>query len=227
MSEERLVVHGVTLRRDRKTILEDVSFTIGAGQTLALAGPNGGGKTSLLLACAGFHTIDGGEIRIGRLRPRAAVRRGCIGYVPQTPSPPGPLPVTPRQMLEAAGDDLEWRNRLMGEVLDDVPLDIPASRLSGGQRQLVGLCRSLVHRPKLLLLDEPTLGLSPAGVTKLVNAVRLALETLGVATVVATHDHLAAMRLSDRLLYLDRLVRYDGPADTVPADLDACLCHHE
>ncbi len=223
-----LRVSDLTVRRGGREVLRGVSLAVEPGGCLAVAGPNGGGKTTLALAVLGSIPIEHGTITVGDSTPDVAVRGQRLGYVPQRAEPPGVLPITGRQMLKLAarpGDDA-WRRELIDVALSDVDLDQPLRELSGGQHQLVVVARALAHRPSLVLLDEPTLGLAPAAVDRLVETLTLARSRLGTAFVVNTHDHLAAMRLSDRLLYLDRDVRYDGPADAVPAHLDARLCHH-
>ncbi len=210
------------VRRDGRDVLSKVSLSVATGEAVAVAGPNGGGKTTLLLCLAGLLTPDAGT----------ATLAGRVGYLPQRTPATGALPVTPAQMLRLAAGapgqrDDAWLDRLIEVVLADVEVDRPVGRMSGGQQQLVAIAKAMAYRPAVLLLDEPTLGLSPDAVTRLVAAVRLARAELDAAVVVATHDHLAAMRLADRLVYLDRSIRYDGPADTVPTHLDAHLCHHE
>ena len=223
-----LSVERLTVCRGGREVLRDVSLSLTAGQSVAVAGPNGGGKTTLALAILGSLPASG-TIAVAGLPPAAAVKQQRLGYVPQRGEPPGVLPVTPRRVLSLAArpNDAAWRDELANVALADVDLDRPLRELSGGQHQLVVVARSLAHRPTLVLLDEPTLGLSPAAVERLVQTLALARSRLGTAVLVNTHDHLAAMRLSDRLVYLDRTVRYDGPADGVPPHLDARLCHHE
>ena len=228
LTQIALAVEHLHVRRGGRDVLRDVSLSVEAGETLAVAGPNGGGKTSLALAILGFIPVDEGRVSLGGDDPARAVKAGRLGYVPQRGDPPGALPVTPMQVLHLAArrGDEAWVNELAKVALVDVPIDRPMRELSGGQHQLVVVARSLAHRPSVVLLDEPTLGLAPAAVGRLVDTLAFAREQLGTAFVVNTHDHLAAMRLSNRLLYLDREVRYDGPANEVPPHLDARLCHH-
>ncbi|MEM1013860.1 MAG: ATP-binding cassette domain-containing protein [Planctomycetota bacterium] len=218
-------------RRDGRDVLRDISFVAEAGEAVAIAGPNGGGKTTLLLCLAGLAPFGGGAIDINGESAESAGRLGHVGYLPQRTASTGALPVTPRQAIQlAAGPrdvDVDWLGKLERVLLGDVEPDRPVASLSGGQQQLVAIAKSLAHRPKLLLLDEPTLGLAPPAVARLVEAVEMAREELSATVVISTHDHLAALRLSNRLVYLDRSIRYDGPANAVPPALDARLCHHE
>ena len=235
-------LRNVTVLRDGRAALEDASLDVSAGRTLALVGPNGGGKTSLLRATLGLLAFRG-EIRIDGLTPRAATRRGdLIGYVPQRPQVPAGLPISARQAvrLAVAGRsgflkrpqpaDLDWADAMLARVAGDAApalADLPVTRLSGGQLQQVFLARALANRPRLLLLDEPTVGLDRPAVARLVALLRGLRDELGLATLIATHDHLTAMAVADELVYLDRTLRYRGPVDSLPPELDARLCHHD
>ena len=233
-------LRNVTVLRDGRAAVRDVWLDVPAARTLALVGPNGGGKTSLLRAVLGLLPYRG-EIVVGGLSPRRATRRGdVVGYVPQRPAVPAGLPITARQAvrLAVAGRsgflkrarpaDLEWADAMLARVVGDESLDdLPVTRLSGGQLQQVFLARALANRPRLLLLDEPTVGLDRPAVSRLVALLRGLQDELGLATLIATHDHLTAMAVADELAYLDRTVRYRGPVDSLPPELDSRLCHHD
>ena len=222
---------GVSVMRDGRSVLDHVDLELPAGGRLAIVGPNGGGKTTLLTAALGW-TPATGAIRIAGLTPKQARRRGdVIGYVPQRLPLPAGLPITGRQAVSIAarpGNDDELIDNLLAQALGDVAVaDMPLAQLSGGRRQQIYLARALANRPKLLVLDEPTVGLDAAAVDRLVALLDFARDAFGTAVACATHDHLVALRLVDTLLYLDRSVRYHGPANAVPHHLDARLCHHE
>ncbi len=223
-------------------MLEDVSLELVSGRTLAIVGPNGGGKSSLLRAILGLLPARG-EIRICGLAPSAALKRGdCVGYVPQNPHAPAGLPLTARQAVRLAvsgragflrrpaATDLDWADQMLARVAGpeaDALAATPVTRLSGGQLQQVFIARALANRPRLLLLDEPTVGLDRPAVARLTRLLGELKAELGLATLIATHDHLTAMAVADEMIYLDRTIRYRGPADALPAHLDARLCHHD
>ena len=226
-----LAVNELTVSHGPHAVVENVSFTLSSGSILAVVGPNGGGKTSLLRAILGLEGSRG-HVRVAGLSPIQAQRRGhVLGYVPQRPAVPGALPVSVRQAVRLAlprGAAPEAADDLLREVMGraaDRLMETPTHALSGGQLQQVFLARALAGEPALLVLDEPTVGLDKAATARLVD-VLLARRTAGMAMLLATHDHPTAMRLSDHLIFLDRQIRYEGAADAVPPHLDCQLCHH-
>ncbi len=146
--------------------LDDMNLTVRRGEILGLVGPNGAGKTTFIRVVAGLLRPTGGEIRVLGLRPGVDVA-DRIGYMPQTPALYDDLPVV---------DNLVFFGRLFGlprdearrradEILEVVALGRKARSLvrdlSGGMRQLASLGCAMVHGPRLLLLDEPTVGIDP------------------------------------------------------------------
>lgn len=237
-----LRINRLSVSRDSRPILSAVSLSLEAGRTLALVGPNGGGKTTLLRAVLGLLPFEG-EVLLCGLQPAQALRRGnLVGYVPQSPQVPAGLPLTARQAvrLAVAGrsgplrrprpQDLAWADAMLQRIAGPEAQELsasPVTRLSGGQLQQVFLARALSNRPRLLLLDEPTIGLDRTAVARLIHLLRELRQQHGLATLIATHDHLTAMAIADELIYLDGTVQYRGGADNLPPHLDARLCHHD
>ena len=214
-------------------MLEEVTLHVEAGGCVSLVGPNGGGKTTLLKAILGLPgvRVTKGTVRLADHPPAVARRRGnVVGFIPQRPAVPAALPLTGRQavaLAAARGDDDFADDVLRRLAGTDALHDKPVTAMSGGQLQQVFVARALANRPKLLLLDEPTVGLDKAAVDRLVGVLDLARREFDCGVVVATHDHLVALRMTSDLAYLDRTITYRGPATEVPAHLDARLCHHE
>ena len=235
-------VRDLAIQRDNRPVLTGVSLTLAAGRTLAVVGPNGGGKTSLLRAMLGL-LPSGGSVLLCGLPPKQALRRGgLVGYVPQNPQVPAGLPITARQAVRLAvagragflrrprAADLAWADHMLDRIAgpEDAALaGLAVTRLSGGQLQQVFLARALANRPRLLLLDEPTNGLDRPAVARLTQLLAELLREQELAILIATHDHLTAMAIADELIYLDTTVRYHGPANAIPPHLDARLCHHD
>ncbi len=194
--------------------LEDVTFDISPGEFLAVAGPSGSGKSTLLSLIGGIDRptsgsvhIDGKEISSLRPRPLARIRRDRIGFVFQSFNL---IPVF------SAAENVEYplllrriggreRRQRVAEALASVGLTDRARQrpdlLSGGERQRVAVARAIVHRPALVLADEPTANLDTRNATQLVDLMRSLNRDLGLTFLFSTHDPRLLDR-ADRVLHL-------------------------
>jgi len=182
-------------------VLRKVSLTVCSGELVLLLGPSGSGKTTLLAVTAGLLTPDRGEVEIdGQLMSgathacRRALRSTRIGFVFQRPHLLAALTAHEniRLMAEIAGRGARQSERDTAEVLDAFAISHLAGRLphelSGGEEQRVAIARALVHRPAVILVDEPTANLdASAGRAVGDQLVRVASD-YGSAVLVATHD---------------------------------------
>jgi branched-chain amino acid transport system ATP-binding protein len=183
-------------------ILRGASVTIAPGEIVALLGPNGAGKSTLVKAAAGRVLLDGRDIT--RVPAHRMVHEG-LGFVPQTENVFANLTVLENLQL-AAALIAKTRRRDIGEMFALFPdLDrqrkLAAGRLSGGQRQMLAVARALVASPSVLMLDEPSAGLSP----KLVGVVfeRLkAVRDTGVTILLVEQNVKAALAIADRAVVL-------------------------
>ncbi|KAF0221916.1 MAG: branched-chain amino acid transport system ATP-binding [Geobacteraceae bacterium] len=151
--------------------LDGIDFTVEAGEIVALVGPNGAGKSTALKAVFGLVEPDGGEVTfngetINGLRPDERVTKG-IALVPEGRQLFPSMTVTENLEMGAFTCDWQNRNRDMEQVLELLPAlrerrKLKAGVLSTGEQQLLAFGRALMQKPKLLLADEPTLGLSPS-----------------------------------------------------------------
>lgn len=217
--EPGAAIQARVLRRDFADVpvLRDVSFTLRAGETMVVLGANGAGKSTLLRMLATLLRPSAGELRVlGADLPKGAWRaRGRIGYL-------GHDPLLYRDLT--LGEAVGFHARLHGvtepaaraaELLDAVGLtrshDQLVRTLSAGQLQRAAVCRCVLHRPELLLLDEPAAHLDPAAratVEPLIGA------ATGATRVVVTHDVEGGLAEADRALALrtDGTPAYEGPA---------------
>lgn len=219
----------VSVRRGATLACDAVTFTVQAGETVALLGPSGGGKTSLLRAIAGLETLSGGVIRFAGtdLAGIAASRRG-FGVMFQDlalfPHRDVASNVAyPLRLRKVPSLDREAR---VGALLANVGLTGKERRavheLSGGERQRVALARALASEPRLLLLDEPLGSLDRLLRERLAEELRAMLRATGLPAIVVTHDQDEAFVLADRVVLLreGRVVQMGTPADLwrAPAD---------
>lgn len=149
-------VSHLTVRRDERLIIDDVSLTVDKGDFIAITGPNGGGKTTLLRVILGLLRPSGGSVSV---RPGLS-----IGYLPQKNMIDSHFPISVREVVESGLLSSDIRSRagrqaLVEDVLAAVGVDkmasSPIGTLSGGQLQRTLLARAIISRPQLLVLDEP------------------------------------------------------------------------
>jgi zinc/manganese transport system ATP-binding protein len=203
---------GLTLRFGGRTLWEDLSFEVARGELLAVLGPNGTGKTSLLRILLGLLEPTAGHVTIGGRPPRAA--RARIGYVPQQRVFDRELALRGRDLVRLGFDGHRFGfgripagcrdriERVLRQVGAEAFADRPVGRLSGGEQQRLRVAQALVSEPELLLADEPLLSLDLAYqrvVTGLLDARRRA---AGTPVVFVTHDINPVLPLVDRVLYL-------------------------
>jgi ABC-type multidrug transport system ATPase subunit len=200
------------LRRspDREA-LRGVSFTIEAGEVVALIGPNGAGKSTLLRILAGLLLPSSGVARVCGLdvvrdRPRCRARVGTASSDDRGLSPR----LTVRQNLRFFGAlydlrpaDIEARIRTLAERLEASHLlDRAVRTLSGGERARSALMRALLHRPRVVLLDELTRALDPGAAARLRRQLRAMARSDGMAVLFASHDLSEVEALASRVLLL-------------------------
>jgi len=211
------------------TILNELSFTARAGEITLLIGPNGAGKSTVLKTLFGLLAPRSGSINfkgapVGGLPPAQMLRSG-VAFVPQGRNLFPALSV--RHNLELGAITLPARDRAtrFAEALARFPslhsrIDSQASTLSGGEQKQLEIARALQLRPDVILIDEPSIGLSPI-VNQHVFALLRALADAGTTVLMVEQNVRAALAVSDRVLLLEggRLM-LDSPAATLLADPD-------
>ena len=210
MSEPTLVVTGLAKSFGDLQAVADLSFEVAPGETFGLLGPNGAGKTTSISMICGLLAPDAGEVRIEGvpIRPGSTAGRDLIGYVPQE------LALYP----DLSGrDNLVFFGRLYGlrgaeaktriaETLEVVGLTDRAgdrvSEYSGGMQRRLNIAAGMLHRPRLLILDEPTVGIDPQSRNAILEAVA-ALGDQGLSVLYTTHYMEEAERLCRRVGIVD------------------------
>lgn len=202
-----LDVTGLRSAYGRIEALHGVSVSVRAGEIVALVGGNGAGKTTLLRTLSGVQPMTGGEIRfqgrdISRLSPHARVSAG-IAQVPEGRQIFAPLAIEDNLRLGAylrkdaeIADDLEHVYSLFPVLKER--RRTPAGGLSGGQQQMLAIGRALMSRPKLLLLDEPSMGLAPVLVDQVFEIVTRLRDENGVTIFLVEQNAFAALSIANR-----------------------------
>jgi len=210
-------VRGLSYSFGERVALRDVSFTAGAGELLAVIGPNGAGKTTLLSILAGIRKPDAGTVR---------TPAGAVGWVPQQAALYRRLTVEENLRLGAAvRKDRAEIQRDMERWCAFFPilgerLRRPAGTLSGGQQQMLAIARALMARPALMMLDEPSLGLSPKLVDD-VFALIGELRDLGTTILLVEQNVEKTLALVDRAYLLNAgRVEFAGPPRTLREHAD-------
>ncbi|WP_284008840.1 ABC transporter ATP-binding protein [Haloarcula pelagica] len=213
--DEVLVAEDVRRQYGDTVAVDGVSLSVRGGEVLALVGPNGAGKTTLVRALTG--TTDAtGRVELFGQSPRT-VDRDRIGLLPQAFTPHERL--SARELVDYYAG-LYDETRAVDAVLSDVGLtedaDTAYENLSGGQQRRTCVAITLVNDPDLLILDEPTTGIDPAGRRDMWELLD-GLADRGVTIVVTTHYMEEAQRLADRVGLMDdgRLVTVGSPADLI------------
>jgi len=208
--------------------VDGVSFSVEEGEVFGLLGPNGAGKTTILRSLVTLLPFDSGSATVFGLdvaRDAMAVRR-LIGYLPQQLSADGALSGRENVWLFARLFDVPRRERArrIDEALTTMGLqgaaDRTASTYSGGMVRRLELAQALVPRPRLLVLDEPTIGLDPIARAELWERVRALREETGVSILVTTHYMEEADELCDRIALMHHgRIRAVGTPGELKADI--------
>ncbi|WP_366144389.1 ABC transporter ATP-binding protein [Giesbergeria sp.] len=201
-----LKVTGLESSYGRIKALKGLNLEIHRGETVALVGANGAGKTTFLRTLSGVQPMGAGQIwfdgeDISKVRADQRMRRG-ICQSPEGRQVFGPLAIEDNLLLGAYTQPKQQVPEDLEKVYAMFPIlkekrKLPAGTLSGGQQQMLAIGRALMGRPKLLLLDEPSMGLAPLLVQEVFNVVK-ALKAQGMTIILAEQNAFAALALADR-----------------------------
>jgi branched-chain amino acid transport system ATP-binding protein len=226
-----LRVTDLTVRYGGVLAVREVSLEVSAGEILAVLGANGAGKTSLLRAVTGLEKVASGRVHIDEVDLTGAaperIARAGVSHVPAGRGIFASLSVADNLRMGLYGAGADGRRERLDAVLATFPVLAekraqPAGELSGGQQQQLAVARALVQAPRLLLLDEMSMGLAPQVVAELFRVVAT-LREQGIAVVMVEQFVGQALALADRVVVLEqgRVVAAGAPAQLSEDDVAA------
>jgi zinc/manganese transport system ATP-binding protein len=231
-----LAVDGVSVRLAGRQILDDVCFTVGAGEFVGMIGSNGAGKTTLLRVILGLQQTTGGRVSIGG----RADGRGLVGYVPQKIQLDPDMPVRARDLVGLGLDGnrlgIPFPSRQRRLRVDEMLEAVDATRfanervgnLSGGEQQRVMIAHALISQPRLLLLDEPLANLDIRSSQEIISLLAKVIRRQQVSVLISAHEMNPLLPVMDRVVYLAAGRAASGTTDEVIREdvLSALYGHH-
>jgi zinc transport system ATP-binding protein len=209
-------------------VLHKVDLTVEQGEFVAIAGPNGGGKTTLLRVAVGLERPDRGEALLFGEPATSFRRRSEIGYLAQRAQLGIEAPVTVREVVETGRvpsdgivgafrrDDRRFVDEAIARVGLSAQTSSVLSRLSGGQQQRAFIAKALASQPTLLVLDEPTAGVDVDAQEALAGLLENLHADLGVTILFCSHEFGAVERYVDRLVLVRGGIAFDGDPSALP-----------
>lgn len=225
---KQLVAEHLQKNYRKRTVVHDVSLTVGSGEIVGLLGPNGAGKTTCFYMIVGLVIADGGSIHLDGhdITHMPIHRRARLGlsYLPQEPSIFRKMTVADnvRAVLELKGYDEAELEQHLNNLLEDLHVghlrDASAMSLSGGERRRVEIARALAMNPRFVLLDEPFAGIDPIAVLDIQKLIRF-LTNRGIGVLITDHNVRETLGICDRAYIInDGRVLASGHPDEIIRD---------
>ena len=222
MSTAVVEAKGITVAFDEVIALDDVSFEIAEGSFVAIIGPNGSGKSTLLNSLLGLEKLTKGSAKLFGTDPWK-VRADDIGYLPQLKTLDRTFPAVSHELV-VSGLRHAWPWRIAKEEREkaidalrltgvDALAERPVAALSGGELQRVYLARSLVSRPRLILLDEPGAGMDVTGEAEMYHVLEAYRTQTNATVLMVTHDWEGARAHATQVLVINRALVGFGPPE--------------
>jgi zinc transport system ATP-binding protein len=224
-----LAVEGVAFHYGRDRVLDDVAFSVRAGEFAALTGPNGSGKSTLLRIALGLLTPAAGRVELFGVSPRRLRDKWRVGYVPQRLRIAPDLPATVEEVVKSGRLAKQgwWRRARAADrdavdhALESVALGSlrrhRLAELSGGQQQRALIAKALASEPELLVLDEPIAGVDVEAQQLFRDSLVHLRDEHGAAVLLVSHELGAVADDLDRVVVLKHRVLFDGPPGELAA----------
>jgi len=225
-----VTITGARLSFGQRVLWDHFDLTVARGEFIAILGPNGSGKTSLLKTLLGKYTLDAGTVTVEGRGLRSGDSR--VGYIPQQQTHDEGVPLRGRDLVGLGVDGQAWglgfrnrkrRNALVDDAIAQVDArdfaDAPLGLLSGGEQQRLRVAQALSGNPAVLLCDEPLLSLDPANQSRVAALIDRRRRDHGTAVLFVTHEINPILPYVDRVVYLvDGRFRIGTPAEVMTSE---------
>jgi ABC-type Mn2+/Zn2+ transport system ATPase subunit len=220
---------------DLDPILKDISFSLSRGESLGVLGPNGGGKSTLMKIIAGLLKASSGKIYFNG-KEASAYEHGypfhLFSYVPQSSELNATMPVKVNEFLDFSMSLYKIKNnKLIDELLEMVGISHKKNsllaKLSGGEKQRVLIARAMIHKPQILLLDEPTKGLDSKGQDQLLALIETIKKRDGTAVMIVDHNINQIIKSCQNILCLNRNYHWHDHKDFLTKNILEDIYHCE
>ena len=226
--EEILRVSNLSVNRSGNEVIHDINLTITCGEFVGIVGPNGGGKSTLMLTILGILKPRTGSVKIYDLAPMSKQTLGKVGWVPQAATNlPQNLQITvkefiqlgtlnPKSLFQLRDKEREKVQKIIETIGLDEYANTRISNLSGGQKQRAAIGKALASDADLLLMDEPMVGVDGESRNSIMRLLDGLCHNQNKTIVMISHDLASIKRTVHRMVYLEQKIRYDGPTQTFP-----------
>jgi len=226
--EEILSVSNLSVNRSGNEVIHDINLTITCGEFVGIVGPNGGGKSTLMLTILGILKPRTGGVKIYDLAPMSKQTLGKVGWVPQAATNlPQNLQITVKEFIQLGTLNPKSLFRLSNKerekvqkIIETIGLDEYANtrmaNLSGGQKQRAAIGKALASDADLLLMDEPMVGVDGESRNSIMRLLDGLCHNQNKTIVMISHDLASIKRTVHRMVYLEQKIRYDGPTQSFP-----------
>ena len=238
-SGDVICISDLNFSYDGKTpVLEDIRLHVEVGSSVAIAGPNGAGKTTLIKIMLGLETGFSGHVEIAGLPPVKARRAGdIIGWVPQRSDVNWSFPVCVRQVAEMGltgktgllkshrREDRDYVSWILNKLEISDLADRAIGKISGGQQQRAIIARALAPKPKVLILDEPQVGVDAAGQQRFRELIERIKNEFGVTMLIVSHDLQTVILTCEKIACLNRVMHFHDAPDKLTHDMLSNVFH--